>query len=261
MPSKRAAEIKQRLRTGDVIYSAWLTFGSVGVAELIAGTGFDVMMVDMEHTSIGLEALENAIAAVGAWDPVTIVRVPSHDPALIKRVLDIGVDGIMAPMVMNAAEASAVVAAVKYPPSGRRGFGPRRASDYYRNAKYFDEANDLTFVMVQIEHIDAVARADEIVAVPGIDVVCLGPADLAVSCGLFHDQKHPTVVNAIDRVFAAAAGRNLAVCMGRYEPAEGQPALVAKGGRFVIASDDMSVLKNGLAQHLEEARHHIARGR
>jgi 2-keto-3-deoxy-L-rhamnonate aldolase RhmA len=254
MTSKRAPEIKERMRAGDIVYSAWLTFSSPAIAEVIAGSGFDVLMVDMEHTSVSLETLEAVIAAVGRWDPVTIVRVPSHDPSLIKRVLDIGIDGIMAPQVMNADEARHVVAAVKYPPVGRRGYGPRRTSDYFRNAAYFDRANDRTFVMLQIEHIDAVEVAREIAAVEGIDVLCLGPADLAVSCGLLHDQAHPTVRGAMDKVFAAARERNLPVCMGRYERAEEQVELVAKGARFVIASDDLVVLRTGLSSHLAEAR-------
>lgn len=258
MTSRRAPEIKQRLKDGGIVYSAWLTFSSPAIAEVIAGYGFDVLLVDMEHTSIGLETLEQVIAAVGRWDPVTIVRVPGHDPSFIKRVLDIGVDGIMAPQVMNAEEARRIVAAVKYPPAGRRGFGPRRTSDYFRNPEYFSEANDRTFVMLQIEHVDAAAVAGEIAAVPGIDVLCLGPADLAVSCGLVHDQGHPTVQAAYEKVFAAARANGLPMCMGRYERAEDQVELVRRGARFVIASDDLAVLRAGLSTHLAEARRLLA---
>jgi 2-keto-3-deoxy-L-rhamnonate aldolase RhmA len=254
MTSKRAIEIKQRLRDGGIVYSAWLTFSSPGVAEVIAGFGFDVLMIDMEHTSIGLETLEAVIASVSRWDPVTIVRVPGHDPSLIKRVLDIGIDGIMVPMVMTAEEAARLVAAVKYPPVGKRGYGPRRTSDFFREAAYFDTANDRTFVMLQIEHFEAARNAAEIAAIPGLDVLCLGPADLAVSCGHLHDPSHPSVQGAIDQVFAAAAANGLPVCMGRYERAEDQPALVARGARFVIASDDLVVLRQGLSGHLAEAR-------
>lgn len=257
MTSKRAAEVKRRLRAGEIVYSAWLTFGSPAVAEVIAGTGFEVLLIDMEHTSIGLETLEAVIASVGRWDPVTIVRVPDHDPSFIKRVLDIGVDGIMAPQVMDANQARALIAAVKYPPLGRRGFGPRRTSDYFRNAAYFDQANDNTFVMLQIEHIDAVEHAEAIAVLPGLDVLCLGPADLAVSCGKFHDMAHSIVTGAIDRVFAAAANHGLPICMGRYESAADQVDLVRRGARFVIASDDLVVLRHGLAGHLAEAKRRL----
>ncbi len=261
MTSRRADAVKKRLRDGQLIYSAWLTFGSPAVAEVIAGCGFDVLLIDLEHTSISLDTLEAVIAAVARWDPVTIVRVPGHDPTMIKRVLDVGVDGIMAPMVMNAEEARNVVAAVKYPPQGRRGYGPRRASDYFRDLAYFDAANDRTFVMLQIEHVDATREAAEIAAVEGIDVLCLGPADLAVSLGLLHDQINPIVQDALDLVFAAAAANGLPVCVGRYETAEDQPALVSRGARFVIASDDLVVLRQGLSRHLAEARSQLEGGR
>lgn len=258
MTSRRAPEIKERLRRGDIVYSAWLTFDSPAIAELIAGYGFDVLLVDMEHTSIGLATIENVLQAVGRWDPVVIVRVPSHDSAFIKRLLDIGVDGIMAPQVMNAEAARALIAAVKYPPVGRRGYGPRRTSNYFRDPGYFEQANDNTFVMLQIEHIDAVAEAEAIAALPGLDVLCLGPADLAVSVGLVDQQDDARVTGLIDRVFAAAARHNLPVCMGRYERAGDQPELVRKGARFVIASDDLVVLRHGLSRHLEEARRALA---
>jgi 4-hydroxy-2-oxoheptanedioate aldolase len=254
MTSARAPEIKDRLRRGDIVYSAWLTFGSPAIAELIAGFGFEVLLVDMEHTSIGLETIESVLAAVGRSDPVVIVRVPGHDPALIKRLLDIGVDGIMAPQVFNIEAARTLIASVKYPPIGRRGYGPRRTSDYFRDPDYFDRANDRTFVMLQIEHIDAVVQAEAIAALPGLDVLCLGPADLAVSLGLLHEQGNPRVTEAMDRVFTAAAKHNLPVCMGRYERASDQPELVRKGARFVIASDDLVVLRGGFSRHLDEAQ-------
>jgi 4-hydroxy-2-oxoheptanedioate aldolase len=254
LSSHRAPEIKKRLQNGGIVYSAWLTFGSPAIAEVIAGSGFDVLLIDLEHTSIGLDTLEGVFAAVGRWDPVTIVRVPGLERSLIKRILDIGADGILVPMVMDADEARGVVNAVKYAPLGRRGFGPRRASDYFRNPGYFAAANDRTFVVPQIEHIAAVEHAEAIAAVEGIDAICLGPMDLSVSCGLVGQIDHPTVAGAIDRVFAAAAGRGLPVCMGRMEPPEVQPRWVAKGARFVIASDDLAVLRSGLAHDLEKTR-------
>lgn len=254
MPSRHAPDVKQRLREGGIVYSAWLTFGSPAVAEVIAGAGFDVLLIDLEHTSISLETLESVLAAVARWDPVTIVRVPDHTPGRIKRVLDIGADGIMAPMVMDAAQASAVVAAVKYPPMGKRGYGPRRASDYFRNAAYAAEANDRTFVLLQIEHPEAALQAEQISAVPGLDVLCLGPADMAMNCGHFDDPAHKEVQDSIGLVFAGAKAQGLPVCMGRYETADKQAGLVAHGARFVIASDDLVVLRTGLVADLAAAR-------
>ena len=253
--SERALDVKAKLRRGEIVYSAWLTFNDVGVAEILAGSGFDIILIDTEHTSITLENLHHCLAAMKRWDPVTIVRVPGHDPSMIKRVLDIGADGVIGPMTMDAAQAARLVASCKYAPVGMRGYGPRRASDYYRDIdRYVAQANDATFVIPQIEHVDAAGRAQEIAAVPGVDALCLGPSDMSATAGLVGQLDHPTMVAAMDKVFDAARAKGLAVCMGFSLPPEQQPKWVAKGARLVIAADDLTNLKNGVARDLAEAR-------
>jgi 2-keto-3-deoxy-L-rhamnonate aldolase RhmA len=255
MPSARALEIKRRMREGEIVYSGWLTFPDVGVAEVLAGAGFDIVLIDNEHTSMTLESLEACHAAMKRFDPVTIVRVPSLERAYIKRLLDIGVDGVIVPMVMDAEMAKDAVAACKYPPLGRRGFGPRRASDYFRNMDaYVRDANEASFVIVQIEHIEAAARAEAIAAVPGLDVICMGPMDLSLSAGLLGQLDHPTVKGALDRIFRAAAANGLPVCLGMSVPPEDQPGWVAKGARLVIAADDITELRNGVDRALAATR-------
>lgn len=260
--SRKALEIKQRLRRGDVVYCAWLTFNDSGVAEVLAGTGFDVILIDTEHTSITLENLQHAIAAMSRWDPVVIVRVQNHDPSRIKRILDIGADGIIAPMTMNAEQAAALVQACKYAPLGRRGYGPRRATDYFRDTDaYVATANDATFVIPQLEHVDAAQRAREIAAVPGVDALCQGPWDLSATAGLLGQVEHPRVVAALDAIFDAAREAALPVCMGYAAPPEQQAHWVAKGARMVIAADDLIALREGVADRLRETRARLAQAR
>lgn len=253
--SEKALELKRRLRAGEIIYSAWITFNDPGVAEVLAGAGFDVILIDTEHTSITLENLQNHLAAIKRWDPVVIVRVPSHDPARIKRILDIGADGVIGPMTMDAEQCRALVGACKYAPVGRRGYGPRRATDYFRNTEaYVRDANEATFVIPQIEHVDAAARANEIAAVPGVDALCLGPYDMSATAGLLGQVDHPRMVAAMDQVFDAARAHNLAVCMGFYMPPEQLRKWADKGARFVIAADDLTNLRNGVTRDLEGAK-------
>ncbi|MEY4680824.1 MAG: HpcH/HpaI aldolase family protein [Alphaproteobacteria bacterium] len=260
MASKRALEVKEKLRRGEVVYSAWLTFNDVGVAEVLAGSGFDIILVDTEHTSITLENLHHCLAAMKAWDPVTIVRVPGHDPSGIKRVLDIGADGVIGPMTMDAEQCARLVASCKYAPAGRRGFGPRRASDYFRDMSgYIANTDAATFVIPQIEHVEAAGRALEIASVPGVDALCLGPMDMSATAGLLGQLEHPTMLAAMDKVFDAARATKLAVCMGFYLPPEQQPRWVAKGARLVIAADDLANLRNGVSRDLAEARRLLAR--
>jgi len=261
MPSRRALEVKARLRRGEIVYSTWLTFNDVGVAEVVGGSGYDIVLIDTEHTSITLHDLHRILAALQRWDPVTIVRVPSHDPGFIKRILDIGADGIIAPMTMDAAQTEDLVAACRYPPRGRRGFGPRRATDYFRDtARYMAEIDEATFVIPQIEHVEAAARAEAIAAVPGVDALCVGPMDMSGSAGVLGEWMHPAVQEGLDKVFAAARGRGLAVCMGMSLPAAEQPRWVAKGARLVIASDDLTALRSGLTGPLEAVRQALDSG-
>jgi len=260
MASKRALEVKEKLRRGEVVYSAWLTFNDVGVAEVLAGSGFDIILVDTEHTSITLENLHHCLAAMKAWDPVTIVRVPGHDPSGIKRVLDIGADGVIGPMTADAEQCARLVASCKYAPAGRGGFGPRRASDYFRDMSgYIANTDAATFVIPQIEHVEAAERAPSIASVPGVDALCLGPMDMSATAGLLGQLDHPTMVAAMDKVFDAARATKLAVCMGFYLPPEQQPRWVAKGARLVIAADDLANLRTGVARDLAEARRLLAR--
>ena len=260
MASRRALEVKEKLRRGEVVYSAGLTYNDVGVAEVLAGSGFDIVLIDTEHTSITLENLHHCLAAMKAWDPVTIVRVPGHDPSGIKRVLDIGADGVIGPMTMDAEQCARLVASCRYAPAGRRGFGPRRASDYFRDmAGYIAKADAATFVIPQIEHVEAAERALSIASVPGVDALCLGPMDMSATAGLLGQLDHPTMVAAMDKVFDAARARSLAVCMGFYLPPEQQPKWVAKGARLVIAADDLANLRTGVARDLAEARRLLAR--
>lgn len=110
----RVRRLKARLRQGKIVYSAWVTFNDVGVAEVVAGAGYDAVFVDMEHTSITLDGFHHQLAAMRRWDTVVLVRVPDHSPGFIKRVLDIGADGIIAPMTMDAEQATRLVAACRY---------------------------------------------------------------------------------------------------------------------------------------------------
>jgi 2-keto-3-deoxy-L-rhamnonate aldolase RhmA len=252
-------DLKTKLRNGGVVYGAWLTFNDVGVAEVLASAGYDAVLVDMEHTSITLDGFQNQLAAMRKWNTVVLVRVPDHAPGFIKRVLDIGADGIIAPMTMDAEQARALVAACRYAPEGRRSYGPRRATDYYRNTDdYLAQATDSLFIMPQIEHVAAADQALAIASVPGIDALCLGPMDLSATAGLLGQLDHPTIVSAFDKVFAAARQQGMAACMGFSVAPEHQAKWVAKGARFAIAGDDLGALRDGVDQSLRQSRERLA---
>ncbi len=253
--SKRSLDLKKRLRAGETTYGCWLSFSNVNVAEILAGTGFDWVLIDTEHGPFGLEGLQHCLAAFNGSPTVPIVRVPWNDAVRIKQILDLGADGVLVPMVNSVAEAQAAISACRYPPEGTRGFGPRRASDYGRSTDaYVAQANEGTIVMLQIEHIKAVDDIDSILALPGIDVICLGPTDLSGSLGLLRQFDHPKLVAAVDKVIARASAKGLPVCAGVAFPPEIMRDWVAKGANFVLSMEDSTMFRQGATDALARMR-------
>jgi 2-keto-3-deoxy-L-rhamnonate aldolase RhmA len=241
---EQSLALKRRLRAGETTFGAFISFQDPGSAEIMAGTGYDWVFIDMEHSPFDLKSLQHVLIAFNGRPTVPIVRVPWNDRIRIKQVLDLGAEGILVPMVCSVAEARAAVAATKYPPQGVRGFGPWRASDYYRQTdEYIRKANDGILVVVQIEHEDGVHQIEEILDVPGIDVVCLGPMDLSGTMGILGQLEHPRVVEAIQRVLAAAKKRALPACVPMETSIETQLAWARKGANFVVTGEDHGLLR------------------
>jgi 2-keto-3-deoxy-L-rhamnonate aldolase RhmA len=177
-----------------------LSISAPQIAEIISDSGFDWVLIDMEHSSISLESVQNALQIMG--DKILkIVRVPGNDEIWIKRVLDTGCDGILVPMVNSAAEALKVIQYSKYPLTGKRSVGLSRAHSFGPGfSNYVENANRDVVVMIQIEHREAVQNIDEILKVEGIDSVFIGPYDLSASMGLTGQLGHPEVRAAISLI-------------------------------------------------------------
>lgn len=197
--------LKKALSENKQTYGSWITLYHPLIPEILAPAGFDWLVVDMEHSSIGLNELLPLIISIEANDMVPLVRVGENNPNLIKRVMDAGSYGVIVANVNSAQEAKAAVNAVKYPPVGTRGVGLYRAQGYGRQ---FDDYKrwlcEESVVIIQIEHINAVNHIDEILTTPGIDAFMVGPYDLSGSLGkpgIFDD---PEVVKALQKVMDAA---------------------------------------------------------
>jgi len=171
------------LRAGKPQIGTWLSLGSVAAARFMARTGFPWLTVDLEHSPVDIQTAATMFGAIADAGCVPLARVPTGKHEWIKMVLDSGAMGIVAPMVMDAAEARAIVAATKYSPRGNRSVGGGfHAINYGATAEdYYRHADDEILVVIQTEHIRAVEIADEIYAVPGIDAIFIGPNDLAYS--------------------------------------------------------------------------------
>ena len=257
----RARALKQRIRAGEVVLGAWLSLTDPVAAEILGRVGFDFLMIDAEHSVWDLGAMQTAIMALNGASTVPIVRVAWNDHVRIKQALDLGAEGIVAPMVRTTEECRALVSACLYPPFGTRGYGPRRAAHYYRDADaYVAAANDSILVMPQLEDVSTLETLDAYLAVPGIDALWLGPNDLSGSAGLLRQMDHPTVRGAIDQVIEAASARGISVCMGVNSRASEQAALVRRGVRMLLVTSDTELLIAGSMALLRASREALAAG-
>jgi len=245
------ADLTSKFESDASVVGNWLSLPEPAIAELFASMPFDFVIIDMEHTAITLEQVTEAVRAIDAADGEvgSIVRLPGHDADLIDRVLDVGVDGLMLPMVETAAEAASIVESCRYPPAGTRGVGPGRGATYGLDLQETIETDDDSFaITVQIESPEAVDNAREIAAVDGIDALFVGPGDLSMLLGSFgeiDDRLH----DRIDAVIEGAADAGTPV--GTIGVGEEQ--IAAFGGLdfdFFVVGFDAQLLVEGTEQAL-----------
>ncbi|WP_300267007.1 HpcH/HpaI aldolase/citrate lyase family protein [Microbacterium sp.] len=222
---------------------AWICSGSPVAAEIVAGSGLDWTLIDGEHSPIGLESTVALLQAVAPYPITPVVRVPSADPVWIKQVLDAGAQNILVPMVNSAADATAAVAATRYPPRGIRGVGSAlaRAGQWNRIENYLQRAHEITSLTVQIETDAAVRGARAIAEVDGVDAVFIGPSDLAASMGLLGQQEHPDVVAAVEHTIAEVRAAGKPVGVNAFNPEAARRYLDA-GAHFALVAADVSIL-------------------
>ncbi|UGA37099.1 4-hydroxy-2-oxoheptanedioate aldolase [Chromobacterium haemolyticum] len=238
-----ANPFKAALRDGRSQIGLWLGLASPYSAELLAGAGFDWLLIDGEHAPNELNDVLLQLQAIAPYPCHPIVRAASNDPVRIKRLLDIGAQTLMLPMVQNADEAARAVAATRYPPRGIRGVGSAlaRASRWNRVPDYLTRADSEICVLVQVETRQALAALEGIAATDGVDGVFIGPADLAADMGHPGRPDHPDVRAAMDDAIRRirAQGKAAGILMG--DEAEAR-RLLELGARFVAVGVDTTLL-------------------
>ncbi|HSG89672.1 MAG TPA: aldolase/citrate lyase family protein [Pseudomonadales bacterium] len=241
--------LKDRLRDGVVSLGAWCSIPDALAMEAVCGLGFDWVCIDMQHGCMGYESAVQLIRAADLKGVTPVVRVPWNEPGIIGRVLDAGALGLIVPMIEGADDARAVVDAARYPPLGRRSFGPTRVG--LRDGRdYFATANDRVAVIPMIETRGALDQIDAIVAVPGVDAVFIGPYDLSVALGLPPGENDGEAAfdDALARVVAAcaAAGKGAAILSGGARGAR----RVEQGFTIVSVTGDIGGLAAGCRAEL-----------
>lgn len=210
----RVNAVKRRLESGGRAINGWCSIGSSHVAEILGHQGYDTVTIDLQHGAIGTDAAFAMLQALSATPAIPMVRVPWNDPALVMRVLDAGAFGVICPMINSRPEAEAFVGAGRYPPLGYRSLGPNRAVQYAGD-DYVAGADREVMLLAMIETRKGLAAVDEIVTVPGLDGIYVGPGDLALALGVAPSMA-PTdrvVIDAMARAreAAKAAGRIAAI--------------------------------------------------
>lgn len=232
-----ADPIRDKLGKGRPLFNAWLSLGCAFIVEMVAEAGADLVTIDQQHGIGGNAELVAALTAARAAGVPALVRVAWNDMGLIGRALDAGAQGVICPMVNSAADAQRFVDAVKYPPMGARSWGPYRAR--LGMGDYFRDANGLTLACGQIETRQAMDNLDAILATPGLDAICAGPNDLAITLseGRSADIRAPEVTAALDHLLAKCAEHGVIATIFAND-ADYARALAAKGWEVIALAND-----------------------
>lgn len=239
------------LQRREPVLGCVLTIADEFVAELIGRAEFDFVIIDTQHAPIGVETLQRLMIALHPTGSTILVRARWNDASSINTILDLGAEGVIVPLVNSADDARSAVAAAKYPPEGNRSWGPRRAVRLHGGAdEYERSANDNILVLPQIETEESVTNLDEILDVPGISGIMVGPADLANSLGYGHDRDNAAVGSVVEAVLERCLAHDIP--FGHFtNTIELSMLWVERGALIATCGGDVGFVVDGILRALE----------
>jgi 2-dehydro-3-deoxyglucarate aldolase len=236
--------VKGKLAAGEATVGSWITIAHPTVGEVMAQAGFDWLAIDMEHGIVGIESVQTLIQAMSGTPVVPLVRVPWNDQVIIKQVLETGAMGLVIPLVRSAEEARAAVAASRYPTAGIRGIGCQRPAGFGAwFQEYLQKANSSIMIVVQIEHIAALDRLEEILSVEGVDAILIGSNDLSASMGLLGQPTHPDVQEVVNTIRETAKRTGVPSGIIAATPADANKR-ITEGYQFIGIGHDVGLLSS-----------------
>jgi 4-hydroxy-2-oxoheptanedioate aldolase len=248
--------MKKALRKGQVVIGGGVSqLKGAAVPQLYAAAGFQFIWIDMQHSAYSIENVFELVIGARAAGIENIVRIPSIDPPLIARLMDSGVQGIMIPEIKEVKEVMEVIKAVKYPPEGERSLvGKRIHTDFIKlNAKEMAKrVNEETLVVIQIETEGAFDHLAEIANVPGVDVLWVGPNDLANSLGHLGDTEHPEVLGAIETIIDISLRAKVAPALTIPFNFRNAERWIKKGAKVIAYSNDIDLIVEGASQGVKK---------
>ena len=249
-------KLKYKLKNNIQTYGSWITIPSPIIPEIMSIANFDWLCVDLEHSSIDLNDLLSIIISIENNNIAPIVRVGENNPNLIKRVMDIGAYGVIVPNIKSREEALKAVESVKYPPAGNRGVGLFKAQKFGSEfEKYTRWLKNESVVILQIEHIDAVKKIDEIFSVKGIDAYMIGPYDLSGSINKTGKLNDPMMKSLINKIIKAGKKYSITAGIHSVSPDPKDAIKFKKNGfKFLSISLDSIFLSNKAKSTLDEIK-------
>lgn len=238
----RTNQTKAKLKAGETVHGCFVRYPEPTLIEMLGYYGWDFIMFDGEHSTITPRDCEQLARAAELQNVTPLVRVTTNQQPVILRFMDTGVMGAMVPMINNVADAEAAVRSIKYAPRGQRGLAGVRAAAFgqvpgFNFKNYIAEANNETLVIAQVETAAAVDALPDIVQIPDIDVIFIGPTDLSQSVGVPGELQHPAVQELFDRIISIVTASDKA--LGILVPnAEAAKQWQARGARFVLVVMD-----------------------
>ena len=250
----RANPLRKIFNEGGAAVNGWLALPSSFSAEVMAHQGWDSLTVDMQHGVVDYAQAVQMFTAISTTGVTPLARVPWLDAGIVMKTLDAGAYGVICPMVNNREDAEAFVSAARYPPRGRRSYGPIRAL-LYGGADYPKHADDTVLTIAMVETAEALDNLDAIMSVPGLDAVYIGPADLsnALGCTPKFDQDEKPVVEAIDTIAAAAKRHGIVAGIHNGTP-EYARKMIGLGFQFVTIGSDARFIAAGAKAIVEAMR-------
>jgi 2-keto-3-deoxy-L-rhamnonate aldolase RhmA len=248
---------RSKLAAGKTVVGTCITFTDYTITEALTRV-LDFVWIDTEHNPLSLERVQGHILATRGTETTPIVRVAANDPVLIKPVLDIGAAGVIVPLVKTADDVRLAVSACKYPPEGIRGFGPRRPSGFGARGgpEFCKAANEAIITIVQIEQAEALRNLAEILAVPGLTSIVVGPNDLAASLGYTGQPRHPEVLRAIESVIAQARTAKVPMGIAVGDDPDLLCEWVDKGVNWLAMAADYGLIVRAASQLATAVREH-----
>ena len=247
--------LKAKLQAGEVVLGPFVNLASGALIEIVAYAGFDFVILDTEHGPLDIETTENLCRVAKGAGISPIVRVRENDPPQVLRALDVGPEGVQVPQIRTRSDAEILVEAAKYAPLGMRGVSPyTRAARYFaEGGQIFERLNRESMVLIHVEGVEGLENLDAIIAVPGLDVVFLGPYDLSQSLGIPGQVSDPRVV---DRMREATVEINKAgLTVGTFaDSPEAANRWIDAGVRYIALSVDTGIYLHGCRSMIDAVR-------